>query len=31
MLAIAFDGNRFKGEMPPELERLKGKRVDSRV
>lgn len=27
MLAMAFDGNRLKGEILPELERLKGKRI----
>jgi uncharacterized membrane protein len=27
MLSIAFDGNRFKGEILPELERLKRKRI----
>jgi uncharacterized membrane protein len=27
LLAVAFDGNRFKGEILPELERLKRKRI----
>jgi uncharacterized membrane protein len=27
MLAFAFDGNRFKGEILPELDRLKRKRI----
>jgi uncharacterized membrane protein len=27
MLSIAFDGNRFKGEILPELERLKRKKI----
>jgi uncharacterized membrane protein len=27
MLTVAFDGNRFKGEILPELERLKRKRI----
>jgi uncharacterized membrane protein len=27
MLTLAFDGNRFKGEVLPELDRLKGERI----
>jgi hypothetical protein len=27
MLTVAFDGSRFKGELLPELDRLKGERI----